>query len=320
VFVLSLGGCERRRTCIPLLATSADEGEHWHQLANPPMRVGNGDLEHGTIGQMVFANSQDGWLFGPALWVTHDGGRQWHKDRVHSAVEQLAVTNDTVWIVVRKCEREGKCSPYRLLRAPLSSGRFRSVTLPRPLGRTGAPSALAASGRTVAVLNARRPSTTNDSAILSLSTDDGDTWQDSTSPCLRDLGGHLTVAAGSVWSLCPTGSLAGVYRFNGRTFLPQPGPAGVLSSFSSITAAGRRGAVLSTVQDRVSYTTDNGTKWRRSRLEASHRFWSVGEMTFPSATVGYATNIGPRTATYLRSTNGGRSWTRLRSPAIAGPG
>ena len=56
--------------------------------ARPPTTInpdpGSPEATDG-VSSVRFANSHDGWVFGPELWATHDGGRTWHEVSVYGA-------------------------------------------------------------------------------------------------------------------------------------------------------------------------------------------------------------------------------------------
>jgi hypothetical protein len=82
-YVLGGLGCRIQRACTARLVATADGGAHWHFLKAPVVRLFNSAA--GTRGQgsrvssVVFASRRDGWLYGPGLWSTRDGGARWRR-------------------------------------------------------------------------------------------------------------------------------------------------------------------------------------------------------------------------------------------------
>ncbi len=72
-WVLGTLPCSAARECIALLRTE-DGGQSWVAVTPPPSYRSTGD---GGVSEVRFANSQDGWVFGPDLWSTHNGGATW---------------------------------------------------------------------------------------------------------------------------------------------------------------------------------------------------------------------------------------------------
>lgn len=55
------------------------------------------------VGELRFANSQEGWAFGPELYSTHDGGKIWKKEAMEGAVRALETAGEKVWIIQETC-------------------------------------------------------------------------------------------------------------------------------------------------------------------------------------------------------------------------
>jgi photosystem II stability/assembly factor-like uncharacterized protein len=66
------------------MAATHDYGKTWTEIGAPP--AGPADGRTG-VSQVRFLDFQNGWAYGPALYVTHDGGKSWramftHRGRV----------------------------------------------------------------------------------------------------------------------------------------------------------------------------------------------------------------------------------------------
>ena len=57
------------------LARTRDGGATWHSVPVPAAVATAGP---NGVSRVRFANPSDGWLFGPQVWATHDGGTSWH--------------------------------------------------------------------------------------------------------------------------------------------------------------------------------------------------------------------------------------------------
>jgi hypothetical protein len=68
--------------CLGLRRTD-DAGRTWRAVPVPATDLASpfGYPDHG-VGQVRFANPQDGWLFGPEVWATHDGGNHWVRQTI----------------------------------------------------------------------------------------------------------------------------------------------------------------------------------------------------------------------------------------------
>lgn len=79
-WVLGTLPCSAAPACLALLRTE-DGGRSWVSVTPPPSypypAAGADGGVSGGVSEVRFANSQDGWVFGPDLWSTHNGGATW---------------------------------------------------------------------------------------------------------------------------------------------------------------------------------------------------------------------------------------------------
>jgi photosystem II stability/assembly factor-like uncharacterized protein len=73
-WVLGTAACADT-TCLSLLHT-IDSGRTWASIPAPPTTPSTGYLS-GGVQSVRFADANDGWIFSPDLWATHDGGAHW---------------------------------------------------------------------------------------------------------------------------------------------------------------------------------------------------------------------------------------------------
>jgi len=81
--VLGVAGSCATPPCTAMAATH-DYGKTWSEIGAPPAGPANGSS---GVSQVRFLDFQDGWAYGPALYVTHDSGKSWravftHRGRV----------------------------------------------------------------------------------------------------------------------------------------------------------------------------------------------------------------------------------------------
>ena len=79
-WVLGTLPCSAGPQCLALLRTE-DGGQGWVSVTPPPTypypaASADGGVS-GGVSEVRFANSQDGWVFGPDLWSTDNGGATW---------------------------------------------------------------------------------------------------------------------------------------------------------------------------------------------------------------------------------------------------
>jgi photosystem II stability/assembly factor-like uncharacterized protein len=79
---------------------------------------------------LLFVTPRDGWIFGPVVLVTHDGGQTWQRDGHHDTVLAATALETTVWTVEEFCARHCVLS----LRQTLDLGRtWHPLTSAHPL-------------------------------------------------------------------------------------------------------------------------------------------------------------------------------------------
>jgi photosystem II stability/assembly factor-like uncharacterized protein len=103
-FVLGGVGCRIQRACTARLVATADGGAHWRFRKAPAVRFF--DSAAGTRGQgsrvssVVFASRRDGWLYGPGLWSTRDGGARWRRISLGGGIDAMAASGGMAYAVV----------------------------------------------------------------------------------------------------------------------------------------------------------------------------------------------------------------------------
>lgn len=247
----------------PRLAATVNGGQTWTALPEPPGRVAGPDgcAEMACVSQVRFATTTVGYLFGPALFQTNDGGRSWH--RVTSRpVEALEPSAGTVARVVYDhtgcpgpCDRAvqettaGSARWHTVLRIPAASAAF------------GVAAQLIRQGTSVLYVpvyghvagGAGRAYT-----VLFRSTDSGATWQRRADPCMsagpgeHDTSGLAAAPGGFAAVLCaPRGGSGGTFvrtsADNGSSWgPPRPVPGGAAHHLALIGAASATHLVLAT--------------------------------------------------------------------------
>lgn len=86
----------------PELASTTDGGKTWRPLPNPPASIQNGAVNCDAVAcvsHVRFATTTFGYLYGPALLVTSDGGRSWRREQ-SLPVEALEPTHGRVYRIV----------------------------------------------------------------------------------------------------------------------------------------------------------------------------------------------------------------------------
>lgn len=192
--------CDGTQRCPEILRTT-DGGDRFEQLAAPDFGwIPNGIMDSG----LRFADASHGWLFGPSLWSSDDGGSTWVQQQVSGTVTDVEAADGEAYALI--CPRgAASCPTMELLHAAVSGGSWSVVHLPAPLFGN---SELAVQGDAVFVMNGTSDQPADQGASLLVSTDGGRTFAVEQSECNPGLGGHVQPAVtggGVLWESCPTG-------------------------------------------------------------------------------------------------------------------
>ncbi len=95
------------------LAGTSDDGTSWYGISAPV--TGAPDAATG-VGQLRFLNLSDGWAFGPQLYATADGGRDWTAVPTDGLrVTGLEAAGDRAFVVLARCQGDAPAFAVGLL-------------------------------------------------------------------------------------------------------------------------------------------------------------------------------------------------------------
>lgn len=271
------------------LAHTTDGGRQWKALPDPQASVSNASAGGAcpTSGLCVrsirFATPQIGYLFGPDLLMTTDGGLTW-TPQPGPKVEALTVDGGRVLRVVYDHSGcPGPCNPM-LQESQLGSTAWTTVvgSLAYP-GRSASAQIVVSGSSALAALYGSQAGPVSARAVVYRSTDSGTTWTRQADPCPSGTGPGGEVDLVGLAS-GPSGLFGGLCRYH-----LQPSGAFVITS------------------------TNGGASWKRSApLPTSPGLLGLVAAPSPS-TLAVATGgtggSGSYTARLLVSTDGGGHWT-----------
>jgi hypothetical protein len=115
------------------LAGTSDYGGSWYGVSAPQ----TGPPSGGTgVSQLRFLNADDGWAYGPSLWVTHDGGGHWTQEQTHGLqVTDLETAGARAFALFASCTGAGaeygtNCNNYSLYSSAADSDQWQAVPGP----------------------------------------------------------------------------------------------------------------------------------------------------------------------------------------------
>ena len=254
------------RYLCPRLATTTDGGRTWTALPAPPGRVAwpegtAGCARSGCVSQVRFATATVGYLFGPALFQTSDGGRSWRRVPGRP-VEALEPSAGTVARIVYDhtgcpgpCDRTvqettaGPAAWHTVLRIPAAAAAY---GIAAQLVRQGT------SVLYVLLYGHVAGGAGQAHTVILRSTDGGATWQRRADPCggtgldEHDTSGLAAAPGGFAAVLCRPRSGTGTTFVrtsadNGSSWgPPRSVPGGTRDDLSLIAAASAAHLVLAT--------------------------------------------------------------------------
>lgn len=288
-----------------------------------PLDVG-GASPAGAVNTLRFADPLDGFAYdtspGGAFWETHDGGERWSEPAFLGDRELLAFGTGAgyAFALVGTCQ-QGSCSSMSLERSAVSTDDWTPLEVQLPAG------ADPVVAMTVHGLQLWLSFTTPQSAanqLLVVGTGSGASFTTYKSPCYPGLGGQLRAASpNTVWAVCPTGMLAGVWRsVDGGAHWQHLNATPELPNFAFVAPASATAAVVvPSPQGGLLLTTDGGASWRAVQVSSSGYSWTwvgfTGSMvgaalrTEVSAPPGWPWPNGPPPEQLWRTTDGGLSWS-----------
>jgi hypothetical protein len=315
-FVLGARKCSKL-PCPARLEKTVNGGKTWSPVPAPAVSLTSpfaGSPKSG-VATVRFENASDGWLFGPAVWATTDGGQHWNQESMPGEVIAVAASGGVAFAAAEPVD--GGLNAARLYRSQVGSTTWTRVPDVRPAA------ALTVSGHIVWAGVAPN---------LWLSADGGQHWAKLPFHCPASLPDASAVAAASTADaalVCfnpgfpqPGSSVKVVFATTdgGHTFHatgrpPEPGEPGILAMPPAhpqlVTLTAASGATF------IYRSADSGKTWQTTTYDDGGL--GTRDLAYVSATTGYMIHFsgGPYlayTKGLLKTVNAGASWTAIAIP------
>ncbi len=310
-------GCQGRPDCQEILQTT-DGGQHFTKEP-APVQPASSTSRPGVR----FANASDGYVYGPEIYATTDGGARWVRQSLPGPVIALEIGGDKAFALACPAQQCG------LYSETVGTDGWTSIRLPTK-GRPGY-SQLSVSGSRIAVTEAVANGPKPVSFLLS--TNGGASFVSRSTPCFPGLGGAVFVPASqtdALWAACPSGMEATPYvsTDSGISWHSasgwSSGSAPALCGQSSLgpcrpifsnglfvaPASGSEALALPAVSGAgLVLTTDGGSSYRLVyRGPSSDVLTWAG---YSDTSRGYAILSGQSGGGLLETTDGGRAWRQV---------
>jgi len=132
-FVLGTRSCSTL-PCAALLEKTVNGGTSWTSVHVPAVSLVPTFTASpaSAVSSVRFENRNDGWLFGPGLWATANGGKHWRRVRaVPGEIIDLAVSDGEVFVSTEPAG--GSLDQARLYESRVGSGKWTLVPKVAPL-------------------------------------------------------------------------------------------------------------------------------------------------------------------------------------------
>jgi hypothetical protein len=299
--------------CEELLRTR-DGGQTWVGLRRPPMPVADSsDVQQRHV---RFANLNDGWIYGPDLWVTHDGGATWKQPSVEGLSRDTPVTALETDGEVVHAVFISATTQVTIITSPVNRDAWHAAPVTIPIGAGPVPAAqLVVQGKGGWIIE-------NDRTVVGGARVENGEWVAWQPPCL-DKGGPAVLTASTptdVVVVCHEGVWTGpditenvfVSNDGGTTFHEIGAPMAGDWEVDGVASPGPDTIVVAGIANGsrvLEATFDRGHSWTAVRSEPAGGSWS--DIGFTGPTQGIAIVHLEDGGELLMTTDGGHTWNPI---------
>jgi photosystem II stability/assembly factor-like uncharacterized protein len=300
-------------SCHSHVVATTDGGAHWTDVSalSVPDEYASG---------IAFGTRHDGWIFGEALLVTHDGGRRWSRLRFadERRITSLSAVGSTVWAILERCVDVSSDQACDTLMASDDGGRTWRNSAAHIVGTSGA---IVRLDRDRAWISSFATGA-NPWRLIETS-DGGRTWRARKAPCSSsDLSSVFAAEApDDLWVVC--GSEPGAGNQIKVSYRSRDGGVSWARASKELPEGGYVSRLV--VADGVGWlalqrsaplvSRDGGRSWRTAGIRTDDDFSGFGGFDFVDPSHGWIPNYGM----IFRTTDGGHTWTSV-SLATTFPG
>ncbi|MGH2718140.1 MAG: hypothetical protein ACRDJU_06140 [Actinomycetota bacterium] len=309
-------------TCTVAILHTADGGKTWGAIPAPPAPLSEARDANSGVSTIRFADANDGWLFGPDLWATHDGGATWQEPSVPglaasgASVADLEAANGIATAAILEAGSIG------IDTTPASQDAWHASPTTIQMGAGPVPEAqIVLHGASGWILE-------NDRTVLGGARLVNGAWQPWTPPC-EGTGGPASLAASTASSLdalCDegiwSGSTSGEYLYrstDGGTTFAGPGTKVPFENLGALAVAPGAPTLLASgyvANAEVLVASFDGGSWA-TVYQGEPGASELNDLGFTTASQGVAVpGIGGPLGTLLMTHDGGHSW----APVSFAPG
>ena len=298
--------------CEELLRTR-DGGHTWVALPPPPVSVADRNAVQQR--RVRFANLNDGWIYGPDLWVTHDGGATWKQPSAEGLSADTRVMGLETDGALVHAVFISTTTQVTIITSPVNRDAWRAAPVTIPIGAGPVPAAqLVVQGAGGWIIE-------NDRTVVGGARLENGKWVSWQPPCI-DKGGVAIPTASTqndVVAVCNEGVWSGdttnitqnvfVSSDGGTTFHETAAPVADNWQVDGVASAGPNTIVIAGIVNAsqvLEATFDGGHSWSAVYNAPANGTWS--DIGFTGPTQGIAIKHLEDGGQLLMTTDGGHTW------------